>query len=113
MENSLVLLVWIVFFIAYGYLAATAWSWLVRRHVAFVCSGQRPSFSHDASVLAIALALGALPVAVLLLAGYWSTQQLSFGLIVFFCVSWAGAALPGIVRARRIMRAAGLDPDAA
>ena len=113
MKNSLAPLAWIVFFIVYGSIAAAAWSWLARRHVASVRSAQQPSFSQDAPVILIALAVGVLPAAVFLVAGYGSAQNLSFGSIVIFCSSWAVAALPGIFQARRIMRTAGIDPDAA
>jgi hypothetical protein len=113
MEPALALLAWIAFFFAYGFAAAAAWSWLAKGQVALIRSGQRPSFIHVATNIALALALGTLPPATLILVAHWSRLQLSLASVVIFCIVWAVSVAPGAVRARRIMSVAGLDPDSA
>jgi hypothetical protein len=113
MKTALETVVWIAFFAGYGVVAAMVWVWLARRHVAFVKSQSSPSLRHDAPVFVLALATGSLPPVALILFAHWFNRPLSTWLVVAFCAVWVLVALPGIIRARRIMFAAGLNPDAA
>lgn len=103
---------WLMFFCVYGFVAAAIWAWKAKRHIAFVSSRSSPSFRYDVPIIALAFALGLLPPVALLLLNYWLKRSLSVPFIVVFCIAWLLAALPGIVKSRRIMRDAGLNPDA-
>ena len=113
MRTTLLALVSITLFTAYGFLAVVIWSWLAKKRISFARSGQSPGFGDVVMGIVLGLVLGCLPPAALIFVARWSESQLSIASVVVFCIFWAISAVPGAVRSRRIMSAAGLDPDAA
>ncbi|TDK23283.1 hypothetical protein E2F46_11815 [Luteimonas aestuarii] len=103
---------WCLFFLAYAVAVFAVWSWLARRHLQFVTSGEPPVLRRDIVPMILALIFGALPPAVFLTSQWWRANQSTPALAAFLFV-WGLSAAPGAVKSRRIMQAGGVDPDAA
>jgi len=107
------LIVWLVFFAAYGGAFLLFMRWVARQRIRH--AGQPSTPKVFASVMAGACCFAVIPGLFELVLRFHSPVALTkhdLGFAVFVAL-WVVAAAPGIASNRRLLRTAGIDPDAA
>lgn len=105
------LLLWAVFFCAYGFAFLSFYRWLARRRVAALTD-----LSQFGTNLRIVAFLGSCSFAVappLVELGFriWDGKGLENWGFAAFMGAWVISACPGVIVSRRMLRAGGIDPD--
>ena len=112
MDTFLIVAGVLLFLTCYGWLAAVAWQVLTLRHIAWLRSGTPFPAKQGLYVLALHGPLVILPPAAFFLASRcMHLKTTTFELFLLVSARML-SIVPGARRAHRLMRAAGIDPDA-
>lgn len=112
MDTLLLLAGVLVFLTGYGWLAATVWWHFTARHIARLRAGIPDQTRDLLYPLACCSLVAVLPPTVFFFLSWHLGLTTSDGEFALLIVGWVVSAVPGVLGARRLMRAAGIDPDA-